>query len=554
LNKQLCQGTFRAVAAVAVALTFVAPPASARQKTPAASKTLAAPRSDSPLILIASIKKQRLHVYDADGEIATSRISSGRRGFATPTGVFAILEKNVQHRSNIYSGAEMPFMERITWSGIALHAGVVPGYRASHGCIRLPYSFAKSLYQLTKIGSRVVVTSDEAEPIVFNSPKLFKPLPLDDKTALKLGAMQQPRVAVNDQPDGTTTDALQELPLLIGISPALARAVADMPRDPQRRPATRVEADRMMQERMTRVQADLKTATAAQAAAAAKIDETAKEFAQANSQIQTAQRAAEPLRTAVKSAEARQRDAIRAFEAFMSGGAASASADTNDRADREIALENAVLEATRDADVARTESAKSEFSFAEVQARFSAAKAARDAAATALRDAETDIMSAKRELADAKNDMRLRSKPISVLVSLRAQRIYLRQGFEPILEAPIAVAPLPGPVGTHVFTAMRYGSDPNTFDWRLVSAQLPPASKTFLDDARKRRGRDTPSPSAETLSARMATAALSSFTIPDDILSMITERARPGASLIVSDRELPLHENGSGTEFVVLTK
>jgi hypothetical protein len=554
LNKQLCQGTFRAVAAVAVALTVVAPAASARQKTPAASKTLAAPRSDSPLILIASIKKQRLHVYDADGEIATSRISSGRPGFATPTGVFAILEKNVQHRSNIYSGAEMPFMERITWSGIALHAGVVPGYRASHGCIRLPYSFAKSLYQLTKIGSRVVVTSDEAEPIVFNSPKLFKPLPLDDKTALKLGAMQQPRVAVNDQPDGTTTDALQELPLLIGISPALARAVADMPRDPQRRPATRVEADRMMQERMTRVQADLKTATAAQAAAAAKIDETAKEFAQANSQIQTAQRAAEPLRTAVKSAEARQRDAIRAFEAFMSGGAASASADMNDRADREIALENAVLEATRDADVARTEAAKSEFSFAEVQARFSAAKAARDAAATALRDAETDIMSAKRELADAKNDMRLRSKPISVLVSLRAQRIYLRQGFEPILEAPIAVAPLPGPVGTHVFTAMRYGSDPNTFDWRLVSAQLPPASKTFLDDARKRRGRDTPSPSAETLSARMATAALSSFTIPDDILSMITERARPGASLIVSDRELPLHENGSGTEFVVLTK
>jgi hypothetical protein len=542
------------VAAVAVALTVVAPAASARQKTPAASKTLAAPRSDSPLILIASIKKQRLRVYDADGEIATSRISSGRPGFATPTGVFAILEKNVQHRSNIYSGAEMPFMERITWSGIALHAGVVPGYRASHGCIRLPYSFAKSLYQLTKIGSRVVVTSDEAEPIVFNSPKLFKPLPLDDKTALKLGAMQQPRVAVNDQPDGTTTDALQELPLLIGISPALARAVADMPRDPQRRPATRVEADRMMQERMTRVQADLKTATAAQAAAAAKIDETAKEFAQANSQIQTAQRAAEPLRTAVKSAEARQRDAIRAFEAFMSGGAASASADMNDRADREIALENAVLEATRDADVARTEAAKSEFSFAEVQARFSAAKAARDAAATALRDAETDIMSAKRELADAKNDMRLRSKPISVLVSLRAQRIYLRQGFEPILEAPIAVAPLPGPVGTHVFTAMRYGSDPNTFDWRLVSAQLPPASKTFLDDARKRRGRDTPSPSAETLSARMATAALSSFTIPDDILSMITERARPGASLIVSDRELPLHENGSGTEFVVLTK
>jgi hypothetical protein len=213
-----------------------------------------------------------------------------------------------------------------------------------------------------------------------------------------------------------------------------------------------------------------------------------------------------------------------------------------------------VLETTRNADAARTDAAKNEWSFAEVQARFSAAKAARDAAADALRDAETDLISAKRELADANKDMRLRSKSISVLVSLRAQRIYVRQGTEPVLEAPIAIAPLPGPLGTHVFTAMRYGSDPNTFDWRLVSAQVPAAGKTFLDDARKRRDRDGPSAQEDTLSVRMATAALSAFTIPDDILSMITERARPGASLIVSDRELPDHENGSGTEFVVLTK
>ena len=101
---------------------------------------------------------------------------------------------------------------------------------------------------------------------------------------------------------------------------------------------------------------------------------------------------------------------------------------------------------------------------------------------------------------------------------------------------------------------VRYGADPDTFDWRLVSAQVPAARKTFLDDARKRRGRDAASSQEDNLSVRMASAALSAFTIPDDILSMITERARPGASLIVSDRELPLHENGSGTEFVVLTK
>ena len=555
LSKQLCRGKLRATAAIAVALAVVAAPvASARQKTPKTPTTTSAPRSDSPLILIASIKKQRLRVYDANGEIATSRISSGRPGFATPTGVFSILEKNVQHRSNIYSGAEMPYMERITWSGIALHAGVVPGYRASHGCIRLPLSFARTLYGLTKIGNRVVVTADDAEPIVFNSPKLFKPLPLDDKTALKLGAAEQSRVAVNDKPDETTTDAMPELPLLIGISPALARAVADMPRDPQRRPTTRVEADQMIQERIARLQAALKAADMAQTAAAAKVDETAKEFAKADAQLQIAQRTTEPLRAAVKNAELKQQDAIRAFETYMSGSTRDASSTSNDAGNREAALESAVLETTRNADAARTDAAKNELSFAEVQARFSAAKAARDIAASALRDAETDLMSAKRELADANKEIRLRSKPISVLVSLRAQRIYVRQGTEPVLEAPIAIAPLPGPLGTHVFTAMRYGSDPNTFDWRLVSAQVPAAGKTFLDDALKRRDRDGPSPQGDALSVRMATAALSAFTIPDDILSMISERARPGASLIVSDRELPLHENGSGTEFVVLTK
>ena len=558
LSKQLCQGKCHAVTAIGVALAVlaapiaIAPAAIAKPKSPKAQETVAAPRSNSPLIIVASIRNQRLRVYDIDGEITSSRISSGRPGFATPTGVFSILEKKVQHHSNIYSGAEMPYMERLTWSGIALHAGVVPGYRASHGCIRLPHSFARTLYGMTKLGGRVVVTATDAEPVAFSSPKLFKPLPLDDKTAMKLGSSGHPRVAVNDKPDDTTTDALPDLPLLIGISPALARAVADMPRDPQRRPTTRVEADQLTQERVTRLQASLKSADAAQTAALAKADETAKEFAQAERQLQDAQRDGEPLRAAVRTAELKQQDAIRAFATFMSGSAAGSALSSNDAVNREADLENAVLQATRNADDARTNAAKTEWSFAEVQARFSAAKAGRDNASAALRDTQTDLMSAKRELADANNDVRLLSKSISVLVSLRAQRIYVRQGTEPVLEAPIAIAPLPGPVGTHVFTAMRYGEDPNTFDWRLVSAQLPAGGKTFLDDARNRRGEEA-APTGN-LSVRMASAALSAFTIPDDILSLISERARPGASLIVSDRELPDHENGSGTEFVVLTK
>lgn len=531
---------------------MAAAPVAIAKKTSRASAPVTAPRPDSPLILVVSIRQQRVRVFDADSQIAISRISSGRPGFSTPTGVFSILEKDIDHRSNIYSGADMPFMERVTWSGIALHAGVVPGFRASHGCVRLPYSFARRLYGLTKIGNRVVIAADDPTPVAFDSPKLFKPLPLDDATALKMGSQKQPRVAVNDKVEGTTSDALEELPLLIGISPALARAVADMPHDPQRRPTTRAEADRMMRDKLTDLQASLKTAQTTITTATAKVDETAKVFAAANDELQSAQRVADPLRAAVKSAEEKQQQAIRAFEDYMKA-ATTTGAKVDASPEREIALENALLDLTRDADAARTEVAKSELSFAEVQARFSAAKAARDAAANAARDAQTDLLSAQRALTDANREARLRSKPVSVFVSLRAQRIYVRQGFEPVLEAPIAINAMPGPVGTHVFTAMRYAANPNAFDWRLVSAQTPSPSKAFLEELRKRRGHDTSSDAAP-LNVRMAEAALSTFTIPDDILAMITERARPGASLIVSDRELPQSENGSGTEFVVLTK
>ncbi|SFV34749.1 L,D-transpeptidase family protein [Hyphomicrobium facile] len=512
----------------------------------------------SPLLVVVSIRRQKVRVYDANGEIASSRISSGRPGFETPTGVFSILEKNVYHTSNIYSGASMPYQERITWSGIAFHAGDIPGFPASHGCIRLPFAFAKKLYGLTKLGTRVVVTSEEVEPIAFDSPKLFQPLPADEASAMKSDRSKPAQLAVNDQPDdSSTSDALQELPLFIGVSPALIRAVADMPRDPQRRPTTRAEADQIMQEKLDRARASLKTAEAALATAQERATATAKEFEGPSQRYEMARRAVEPLRENLKAAEARQQDAMKAFAAYMSGATTTttlqlASADANVSLDRESALEEALLDLTIEADRARAQAAQGEMSFAEVQAGYSAAQTARDTAADVLRDAQSDLTSAQAALSDANKEMRLRSKPVSVLVSLRAKRLYIRQGIDPLLEAPITVAPLPHRVGTHVFTAMRYSTDPNTFDWRLVSAQTPVAGQPF-EDGKKKRSR-TALALGRALNVQMATEALSAFTIPDDILATITELARPGSSLIVSDGELPLHENGNGTEFVVMTR
>jgi predicted nucleic acid-binding Zn-ribbon protein len=521
-------------------------------KTPGESALIAQP--SSPLLIVVSIRRQKVHVYDMNGEIASSRISSGKPGHDTPMGVFSILERNVYHQSNIYSGASMPYQERITWSGIALHAGVVPGYRASHGCIRLPYSFARKLFGLTKIGNRVVVSYDDPEPMPFESAKLFKPLPLEDATAMKSDPSKPQLIAVNDRADdNSTTDALQGIPRLIGISPALLRAVAEMPKDPQRRPTTRNEADQIMQEKLDRARAAATNAEATVTAADDKTKSTAKDFADVSQKFEAAQRAIEPLRAAVKSADARQTDAMKAFETYMSGGASSNTQAGDDSKDRESDLEDALLDLTIEADKARTQAAASEMSFAGVQGAYSAAQTARDAAVDAFRDAQTDLSSAKASLADANKEMRLRSKPISVLVSLRAQRLYIRQGFEPLLEVPIAVAPLPNKVGTHVFTAMRYGADPNTFDWRLVSAQTPPPGIPF-DDGRGKKRHKAVFAEGRGLNVQMANEALDAFTIPDDILQTISELARPGSSLIVSDRELPLNENGSGTEFVVLTR
>ncbi len=489
--------TLRSIAACVVALSVATAPLAANAKPrtgflKSPDPAIAAPPS-GPLLIVVSIRRQKVRVFDVNGEIASSRVSTGRPGFDTPTGVFSILEKNVYHQSNIYSGASMPYQERVTWSGIALHAGVVPGFRASHGCVRLPYSFSRKLYGLTKLGARVVIAGDDAEPMAFESPKLFKPLPLDDATAMKSDPSKPAQLAVNDQPDdNSTSDALPELPRLIGVSPALIRAVADMPRDPQRRPTTRNEADQIIQEKLDRARAAAKTAQAAETAAEDRAKSTAQDFDSANQRFETARRSIEPLRAALKTAEARQQDALKAFEAYMSSDEATKSdADVNARLsfrpsiakDRESELEDGVLDLTIEADKARADAAQNEMSFAEVQAAYSAVQTARDTAAEALRDAQTDLSSAQASLNDANREMRLRSKPIAVLVSIRAQRLYIRQGTEPLLEAPIAVAPLPNKVGTHVFTAMRYGADPNTFDWRLVSAQTPAPGQPFDDGA-----------------------------------------------------------------------
>jgi hypothetical protein len=107
--------------------------------------------------------------------VAQGPVSTGVPGHPTPTGVFSIIEKDRYHHSNLYSNAPMPYMQRITWSGVALHEGVLPGYPASHGCIRMSHDFAQKLWPITNLGVRVIVTHHELAPVDFAHPKLFAP-------------------------------------------------------------------------------------------------------------------------------------------------------------------------------------------------------------------------------------------------------------------------------------------------------------------------------------------------------------------------------------------
>jgi lipoprotein-anchoring transpeptidase ErfK/SrfK/peptidoglycan hydrolase-like protein with peptidoglycan-binding domain len=167
------------VAAVAVAVATA--PAEAKQKRAPVEKpaeeTISDPANGEPMTLVVSLKKQMVDVYRGTTLITSSKVSTGMPGHDTNAGVFSILEKQRYHHSNMYSAAPMPWMNRITWSGTALHGGVVPGYPASHGCIRLPFSFAPKLFEMTTIGDNVVIGHDEVVPKLIDHPNLFQPLP-----------------------------------------------------------------------------------------------------------------------------------------------------------------------------------------------------------------------------------------------------------------------------------------------------------------------------------------------------------------------------------------
>jgi L,D-transpeptidase catalytic domain len=325
-----------------------------------------------PLQIIISIADQRVSLFDNGTLIARSSVSTGIQGHPTPLGVFSVIGKQRWHRSNIYSAAPMPYMQRITWSGIALHAGVVPGHPASHGCIRLKNDFAARLWHLTKRGTRVIIAHDDVQPVEITNPHLFKPKAGSGSPELQTGA-----VAGN------------------GIGTAGAT---------QGSPVSNAET---------------------------------------------------PETTSLQ----------------IPGSAPAG-----------VAPKKIV--------------------------------------------------------------------PISVFVSRKLSKLFVRQGFSPLFDVPVRIENPEEPLGTHVFTAMEFQNEGAAIRWTVVS--IPKEFPRMSNAAPKEREAPAKQTALSVPLPDKANAALDRIEIPQDAVGRISELLTPASSLIISDDGFS-HETGKDTDFIVVT-
>ena len=330
----------------------------------------AAPKG--PLQIIISIADQRVSVFDNGALIARSSVSTGIQGHPTPLGVFNVISKQRWHRSNIYSAAPMPYMQRITWSGIALHAGVVPGHPASHGCIRLKTDFAVRLWHLTKRGTRVIIAHDDVQPVETTNPHLFKPM------------------AASGSPEFQTATV-----------------------------------------------ADKSIGTAA-----------------------------------------------------ATHGSLVSNAETPEATSGQVPV------------------------------------------------------SAPAAVAPKK------IVPISVFVSRKLSKLFVRQGFSPLFDVPVKIENPEEPLGTHVFTAMQFQNEGAAIRWNVVT--IPEQFPRLSEGATKQRQAPAKQIALSVPSPDKANAALDRIEVPQDTVEKISELLTPASSLIISDDGFS-HETGKDTDFIVVT-
>ena len=492
-----------------------------------------------PLVLSVSLAKQRVTVYDGTEVVAQSPISSGRVGYATPTGVFSVIGKERMHYSNLYQSAPMPNMQRITWSGVALHAGALPGYAASHGCIRLPHGFSKKLFGMTKMGERVIVSREPVTPVAFAHERLFNAYPPESEMST---ASIMTRVAdAGVGPGNAVSTAL-------GVSTAAAaetpQSAAPLPRSPYR---ARREAE------LNRITGDIRTANYKKAETSTALAQAAKASDAARAPYMAVRPEINKLDIAARKAEG-ARDAAQSEIAYIDERKASKRKLTG-AAERKLDEKRASLEAKLPSLVADAEAARAQWQVAADAAKpletaMMDAEAARRAAFAEYSKANAELSRALSEEDAIKRQDAKRAYPVSVFVSRKTQRLYVRQGYAPILDVPVTFERPDEVIGTHVFTALAYMPNKTEMSWSVVSVPTNPSSKVDSKKSKKDKTAKAEAPVAVPASQQTAAAALDRITIPEEARDRIADVMKPGSSLIISDNGMS-GETGEYTDFIV---
>jgi lipoprotein-anchoring transpeptidase ErfK/SrfK len=504
-------------------------------------------KPQGPLVISVSIENQKVRVYDANGLFAESPVSTGMAGHSTPMGAFSIIQKDKFHRSNIYSGAPMPYMLRITWSGIAMHAGVLPGYPASHGCIRMPMAFAMKMWNWTRMGARVVVTPGEMTPASFSHPLLATqkvvPQPvaaLDVKVEAPFGVKSDKGADAGAAIVPAASETNLELRSTVGH--AESASLRDQTH-------TADASGAMSAASASVTMSDAAGARASSGdAAATPSDDAAKTEAQPDTAaaVSTETAAADEKPAEPNSAETEK-------TTTETAAATQAGADTlKEPAKTEVSASDSVRAEAKAADT-KPEAAKADAPKVETP------KAAEKPAETVkAADAPAVAPDAKKDAARlpglAKPELPKRSGQIAVFISRKDSKLYVRQEFKPLFDVPVTIAPSDRPLGTHVFTAEVDKTDTNLLRWSVVT--LPARNKAARNDeddrpSRRRKMAGAPA-EAKLLPAPDSPAeALDRITIPPDAMARITEALTTGASIIVSDQGINQGETGEGTDFIV---
>jgi lipoprotein-anchoring transpeptidase ErfK/SrfK len=539
-----------------------------------------------PVYIVVSLGNQQISVYDRTGRIARSSISTGVRGLDTPKGVFSVIGKERHHYSNLYGGAPMPWMQRITWSGVAMHAGHVTGRPASHGCIRLPYSFAPQLYKMTKMGARVVVARNDTVPFEISHSSLplptMQPAPASAQQAsvaphapaesgIELASMgTPPHVAMDTSTisgeEGGETLTPKALNPIAYAAALKARAEADKKAANEAEKAALAAAQaagaeaRQADEDVSTGANDVRNAEAGLSTAEAELSRTKAELRAAEADLEAAKAKASdlaaqavPLPVAsdadVKTTDRVEKIAADTEKAATKAEKAAADADNALAAARKKA-ENAVT--------ART-AAKSELIRARAALEMASAReAVKTPAAFRAVEVWKAAVAASKAAAETLKEADRRAEPVSVFVSKKEGRVFIRQDWKEVYEAPVTIRNPDRPLGTHIYIAVEAEPDGAAMRWSAIS--VPPEEPRDNDrkNNKKKTSKEVPElPLAKTDMAssgpETAAGALDRIELPEEARKRISELLWTGASLIVSDHGRS-YEMGEYTDFIVLTR